>query len=109
MVVLERIPIAAFAVDRAGSIIFANTAFASLIGFTAEELMSLTLDQIVRDAPAGESAAAIGGCEGRIELTHADGWIVQTKMSRSTLWRTDDTVVLVTVNDLTDELWASEP
>lgn len=109
LVILERIPIAAFAMDRAGTILFANTAFAALVGFTPDELMSLTFDQIAPNAPAEQSVAALGGCADRIELTHADGWTVQTRMSRSTLWRTDDTVVLVTVDDLTDQLWLSEP
>ena len=40
-----------------------------------------------------------------VELRHSDGWMVRAKMSKSALKRSDDPVVLVTFENLTERLW----
>lgn len=45
-VVLERIPIPVLAVMQDGTILFANTAFAEMLGYSVEEVLSLNFEQI---------------------------------------------------------------
>lgn len=110
LVLLERMPVPALAVGRDGAILFANPAVAALLGFTTQALMSMTLPNIILDAPAAYPMTALGECQSRIiGFTHADGWTVRTRMSRSVLWPADDSVFLATLDDLTESLWTSEP
>lgn len=110
LVLLERMPVPALAVGRDGAILFANPAFAALLGFTTEALMSMTLPDLIPDAPAADAMTTLDECHSRIiGFTHADGWIVQTRMSRSVLWPADDSAYLATLDDLTESLWTNEP
>ncbi|OBG01481.1 hypothetical protein A5772_09505 [Mycolicibacter sinensis] len=110
LVLLERMPVPALAVGRDGAILFANPAVAALLGFTTQALMSMTLPNIIVDVPAAYPMTALGECQSRIiGFTHADGWTVRTRMSRSVLWPADDSVFLATLDDLTESLWTSEP
>src|ERR1700691_557150 len=43
-----------------------------------------------------------------VQLQHCEGWTVRARMSKSALMRRDDQVVLVTFEDLTDQLWMDE-
>jgi hypothetical protein len=40
-----------------------------------------------------------------VELQHGEGWTVRARMSKSPLMRSDDPVVLVTFENLTERLW----
>ncbi|MCG5434322.1 PAS domain S-box protein [Mycobacterium sp. MYCO198283] len=108
--VLERLPVPVLAVGPDGTVLFANPAFAEMLGHARESLLAMTLPEIVRKLPPDD--AAVSGLRARadmvVELCHADGSIVRAEISRSELVRGDDSVVLATFRDLTEELWVRE-
>lgn len=109
LVVLERIPVPALAIGQDGTILFANTPFAEMLGHTLEEVLSLKFHQIFHTLPAdGSAVSAIHShADQLVELTHTDGSIVRAKMSRSALLRGGDPVVLATFRDETEQLWVN--
>lgn len=109
-VVLERIPVPVLAVMQDGTILFANTAFAEMLGYDPEEVLSLKFPQIFHTAPAAESALSVVHALANmvVELAHRDGSTVRALMSKSALLRADDDVALATFQDLTEQLWVDE-
>ncbi len=108
LVVLERIPVPVLAIADDGTILFANTGFADMLGYTQTELLSLKFRQIFDQAPsAEESALTIMQSLANlvVSLAHRDGSTVRALMSRSALMRADDRVALATFQDLTEQLW----
>jgi PAS domain-containing protein len=110
VVVLERIPVPTLTISRDGIIVFANTAFAEMVGYGQDRLAGLAFPQIFHTVPA-----AVGTLSGVhalanlvVELQHCEGWTVRAKMSKSALMRRDDPVVLVTFGNLTERLWVDE-
>ena len=59
VVVLERIPVPTLATSKDGIILFANTAFAAMVGYEQDRLAGLAASQIFHAAPA-EVAARFG-------------------------------------------------
>jgi PAS domain S-box-containing protein len=110
LMVLDRLPVAALAIEQNGTILFANAAFAAMLGHSVEALLSLKFAQIFQSQPAEESAVAIIRARGGqlVELAHAEGSIVRAKMSGSVLLRGDDPVALATFQDMTEQLWTDE-
>ncbi|ORW56404.1 PAS domain S-box protein [Mycobacterium parmense] len=110
LVVLERIPVPTIAMARDGSILFANTAFADMVGYQQDRLTGAAFPQVFNTEPAAFSA--LSGVEALanmvVELQHNEGWTVRAKMSKSALMRRDDPVVLVTFENLTERLWVDE-
>jgi len=110
VVVLERIPVPTLAMARDGIILFANTAFAEMVGYEQEGLAGLAFPEIFHTVPA--EVAALSGVDAVanlvVQLRHCEGWTVQARMSKSALMRRDDRVVLVTFDDLTERLWIDE-
>ena len=111
MVLLERIPIPALAMARDGLILFANTAFAEMVGYPPDGLARLAFPEIFDAVPA--VLCATSGVDALanlvVDLRHREGWTVRARMSNSALTRCDDPVVLVTFEDLTERLWMDEP
>jgi PAS domain S-box-containing protein len=111
VVVLERIPVPTLAVAGDGIILFANTAFAEMVGCRQDGLAGLAFPEIFfHTMPAG--VGALSGVHALanlvVELRHCEGWTVRAKMSKSALMRCDDPVVLVTFENLTERLWVDE-
>jgi PAS domain-containing protein len=110
VVVLERIPVPTLAVTRDGVILFANTAFAEMVGYGQDSLPGLVFPQIFHTVPA--ALCAPSGVDALanlvVELQHYEGWTVRARMSKSALMRRDDPVVLVTFENLTERLWMDE-
>jgi PAS domain S-box-containing protein len=109
LVVLQRLPDPVLAIGQDGAILFANAAFAAMLGHDVEELLSLKFHQIFHPAPADESDAVCAiraHAEQLVELAHAEGSIVRAKISKSGLRRGDDPVALATFQDLTEQLRA---
>ncbi len=110
VVVLERIPVPLLAMARDGIILFANTTFAEMVGYRQDTLGGLVFPEVFDTAPA--VVAALSGVDALanlvVELRHAEGWTVRAKMSKSALMRSDDPVVLVTFENLTERLWIDE-
>jgi PAS domain S-box-containing protein len=110
LVVLERIPVPVLAIAEDGTILFANTAFAEMVGRTPEAVMALQFGQIFHTMPTDESAVSAVRAHGDlvVELVHEDSSIVRARMSKSALLRGDDPVALATFQDLTERLWVDE-
>ena len=110
LVVLERIPVPVLAVEQDGTVLFGNGAFASMLGYTREAVLSLKFNDIFRTLPVEESAvSAVRAHGGRVvELLHVDGSVVRARMSKSALLRGEDPVALAAFEDLTDQLWVDE-
>jgi PAS domain S-box-containing protein len=110
VVVLERIPVPTLAIARDGIILFANTAFAEMVGYQQDRLAGSVFSQIFHTVPA--VVAALSGVDALanlvVELQHCEGWTVRARMSKSALMRSDDPVVLVTFENLTERLWVDE-
>jgi PAS domain S-box-containing protein len=109
VVMLERIPVPTLAMARDGIILFANTAFAEMVGYEQDGLAGLAFSEIFHTVPA-EVAALSGDAVANlvVELQHSEGWTVRAKMSKSALKRSDDPVVLVAFENLTERLWMDE-
>jgi PAS domain S-box-containing protein len=110
LVVLERLPLPVLAIGEDGSILFANGAFAAMLGHTPEELLSLKFHQIFQTMPADESAVSVVRAHADlvVDLLHVDGSTVRARMGKSALLRGDDSVALATFQDLTEQLWVEE-
>ena len=110
LVLLERIPIPTLAVLRDGTIVFANGAFAEMVGRDAEEVVSLRFHDVFYGASTTESALSVvdGLANMVVELAHNDGSTVRALMSRSALMRSGDEIALATFQDLTEQLWVNE-
>ena len=107
LVVLERLPAPAVAVDRIGNILFANGSFCDMVGYSSDELVSMNFDDFFYTPPADDRwVALLGTCAERlVELRHKDGHSVWASMSKSAMRRRDDTVALVSFRDRTEEVW----
>ena len=110
VVMLERIPVPTLAMGRDGTILFANTAFSEMLGYPQDSLAGLAFPEIFHTMPA--AAGALSGVDALanlvVELQHCEGWTVRARMSKSALKRSDDPVVLVTFENLTERLWMDE-
>ena len=109
MVLLERIPVPTLAMARDGIILFANTAFAEMVGYQQDGLAGLAFQEAFHTVPA--ALCALSGVDALanlvVQLRHCEGWTVRARMSKS-LMRRGDPVVLVTLEDLTERLWMDE-
>ena len=110
LVVLERIPVPVVAIAHDGTILFANRAFAEMLGYDRETVVSLKFGQIFQTMPRDDSAVSVVRAHADlvVELLHMDGSTVRAKMSKSALLRGDDPVALATFQDLTEQLWVDE-
>jgi PAS domain S-box-containing protein len=110
LVLLERIPVPTLAVLQDGTIVFANTAFAEILGRASQEVVALRFHDIFYGALETESVLEVvdGLANMVVELAHKDGSTVRALMSKSALRRADDEIALATFQDLTEELWANE-
>jgi len=110
LVVLERFPVPVLAIAEDGAILFANKAFAEMLGHPAETVAALKFRQIFHTMPAEVSAVSVVRAHADliVELLHQDGSIVRARMSKSALLRGDDPVALATFQDLTERLWIDE-
>jgi PAS domain S-box-containing protein len=110
LVVLERITVPSLAMAQDGIILFANTAFAEMVGYRQDKLAGSTFPEIFRTLPA--ALLALSGVDALanlvVELQHSEGWTVRARMSKSALMRSDDPVALVTFENLTERLWVDE-
>ena len=110
VVVLERLSVPSLAMARDGIILFANTAFADMVGYRQDRLVGLSFPHTFHTVPA--ALCALSGVDALanlvVELQHSEGWTVRARMSKSALKRRDDPVVLVTFENLTERLWIDE-
>nr|WP_192860392.1 PAS domain-containing protein [Mycobacterium sp. MS1601] len=110
LVVLERFPVPVLAISDDGTILFANSAFADMLGHPAQHVLTLAYSEIFQIAPDRGSPVPSIRARGEhlVELRHADGSTVRAQVSHSALRRDDDRLVLVVFHDLTERLWLEE-
>jgi PAS domain S-box-containing protein len=110
LVLLERFPVPVLAVAESGAILFANSAFAEMLGHSADAVRAMNFADIFSARPAGESATSIVRDHAGmiVDLVDREGSVVRAQMSRSALLRGDDPVALATFQDLTERLWVDE-
>lgn len=110
LVVLERLPVPVLAIAEDGSILYANTAFAEMVGHSADAVTELKFSEVFHTMPADESAVSVLRAHENliVELLHKDGSVVHARMSKSALRRGDDPVALATFQDMTEKLWVEE-
>ena len=110
VVVMERLPVPSLAMARDGIILFANTAFAEMVGYPQDSLAGLAFPETFHTLPA--AVAALSSVDALanliVQLRHFEGWTVQARMSKSATMRRDDPVALVTFENLTERLWNDE-
>ena len=111
-VVLDRIPVPILAVDPSGGIVFANEAFDELFGTDRSERADFHLHDIFPDqAPEGVNVADMflttvaTRADSLWRMTDKTGDVVQVRASKSILRRAEDDLVLVALEDFTDQLW----
>jgi hypothetical protein len=110
LVVLRRLAIPMLAVDDSGAIVFANDAFAAMIGHTGEALVSMRLGSLLGSAAltdVGVVSALRARANSVMRLRQADGGVVPVLVGQPALLREDDTLALVAFTDQTDLLWHS--
>jgi len=109
LVALDRIAVPLVAIAYDGSILFANTAFAKMVGFEPAEVLSLRFHRIFHRVPTSKPPLSVVHALTNmvVELAHNDGSIVRALMSRSDLVR-DDRFALAAFQDLTQQLWEEE-
>jgi PAS domain S-box-containing protein len=107
LVVLERVPEPALAVDREGTILFANGAFSDMLGYSPAELLTMKFGDIFCSLTTRDRAVALvrAYADRLVELAHKDGHPVWASMSKSAMRRREDTLALATFHDHTEELW----
>jgi PAS domain S-box-containing protein len=110
LVVLERFPVPVLAIAEDGTIVFANSAFAEMLGYSPEEMLSLRFHQVFHGATADRSAMTVvrEHADLVVELVHRDASIRQARMSKSALVREDDPVALAAFQDVTEKLWSEK-
>jgi PAS domain S-box-containing protein len=110
LVVLERFPVPVLAIGEDGSILFANSAFADMVGHSTDTVKQLKFAEIFHSLPADKSAVSVVRAHADlvVDLVHQDSSIVRARMSKSALVRGDDPVALATFQDLTERLWVDE-
>jgi PAS domain S-box-containing protein len=110
LVVLDRIPIPVLAIAEDGSILFTNIAFAAMVGFEPDEVVSMRFEQIFDRVPvSGPLLSAVCALANMVvELRHKDGSTVRALMTRSALMGPDDQFALAVFQDLTQRLWEQD-
>ena len=112
LLALGRLPVPILAVDDAGEISFANEAFAAMVGYSREDLATMTAQSlVVCIAPADSGVVAVlrEHANSVIRLLHADGWTMPALLSDSVLIRDEEKLAVVAFTDLTEIAWDTSP
>jgi PAS domain S-box-containing protein len=112
LLALSRLPVPILAVDDAGEISFANEAFAAMVGYSREDLTTMTAQSLVMcitPADSGVVAVLREHANSVIRLSHADGWTMPALLSDSVLIRDEEKLAVVAFTDLTEIAWDTSP
>jgi PAS domain S-box-containing protein len=112
LLALSRLPVPILAVDDDGAIAFANEAFASMVGYSREDVTTMTAQDLVACiAPTDSDVVAIlrEHAKSVIRLFHADGWTLPALLSDSVLIREGEKLAVVAFTDLSEIAWESSP
>ena len=72
---MERLPAPALAVDRVGTILFANGSFCDMVAYSSDELLSMKFEDIFHGLPTHDPAVALVGTDANrlVPLRHKSG------------------------------------
>jgi PAS domain-containing protein len=112
LILLSRMPTPVMALGLDGEVIYANPAFAAMLGYPhTGELPEASLPALM----AGHASTSPRDCvtelraaAGRVtDWCHADGYHSHAIVSDALLCRATDSVLLITLTDVTDVLWST--
>src|SRR6516165_3779610 len=106
--ILERIPEPVLAIARDGKVLFANTAFCDMLGYTQEAVLTLDIRQISNVDGQSVFTRMRAHADEPVQFVHRDGFVVATTMSMSALRRHDDPLAIAMFKDLTEQLWNTD-
>jgi len=104
---LERIPVPAIALADDGAVVFANAAFAEILGCSPDAVTSMTYAEIFHALPTEETLFGVARlCADTIaDLQHLDGSTIFAKMTKSAVSRRAGHVAIATFDQLMERLW----
>jgi PAS domain-containing protein len=112
LVLLNRLPTPALALELDGEIVFANPALAEMLGYPDPgALVECRLSDLMagpEDTSPRSCVATLQAAAGAItDWRHADGYGLHAVVSKTLLRRNTDSVLLITLTDVTDLLWCT--
>lgn len=110
LTLLDRLPIAMLAVAPHGDIVYANQACADMLGYIDGRTVAR---QPLPELLAGNAATPPADCVAVLRSSpkstswcHTENYAVQTRVSPPLLVRSTDPVLLISITDLTEWVWA---
>jgi PAS domain S-box-containing protein len=110
--VLEQYPVPAIALADDGAVLFANTAFAAILGCSCDAVTSMSYEDIFSALPTGETLFAVARLRADTigNLLHLGGSTFFAKMSKSAIMLGADLFAIATFEELMARLLAlAEP
>jgi PAS domain-containing protein len=106
LLVLEQYPVPAIALAQGGAVLFANTAFAEILGCSPDAVTALTYDDIVAALPPEETLFDVARlhADAITSLQHLDGSRFLVKMSKSARLHGADGIAIATFEQLVERL-----
>lgn len=106
LLVLEQYPVPTIALADDGAVIFANTAFAEILGCSPDAVTALTYADIVSALPSEETLFDVARlhADALKSLQHLDGARFLVKMSKSARMRGADGIAIATFEQLLERL-----
>jgi PAS domain S-box-containing protein len=104
---LERIPVPAIALADDGAVLFANAAFAEILGCSRDAVTSMSYEQIFYALPTDEILFGVARLRDgtTADLQHLDGSTIFAKMSKSAVMRRAGPLAIVDFAELLERLW----
>src|ERR1700759_3894585 len=114
LILLDRLPTPMLATGLDGVLIYANPAFATMLGHPGPTTLT---EQPLPALLAGYSATPPRDCVTAlraagtvvIDWLHAEGFPVRTVVSDSLLVRATDRILLISITDVTELMWSTRP
>jgi PAS domain-containing protein len=111
LLLLDRLPTAILGVALAGTIGYANPACADMLGYADAGLVTrLRLPELLAGLSHRSPSECVGtlrSAESIVSWNHAQGHVVRTTVSPPLLMRKSDPLLLISMLDVTDWLWAA--
>jgi len=112
LLALDRLAVPILAVEDGGDIVFANEAFAAMVGYPRQALVSMNLQDLLPCITPHDSQivpALREHANSVVRLWHADGWPVPAVVSDSVLIRESEAMAVVAFTDLSELAWNTTP
>jgi PAS domain-containing protein len=114
LILLDRLPTSTLAVGLDGVLVYANPAFARMLGHPDTTTL---IEQPLPALLAGHSATPPRDCVTAlraagtvvIDWLHAEGFPIRTMVSDPLLVRATDPILLISITDISELLWTTQP